>query len=152
MSSRAKWTVLTLTMYALFAAATALDVYGTFVRPGMVTFYVHDKGLEPQQFYFSVPAFLPNTVLGLIPASTIRRQICLNDEQVMWNQVVANVAEDIDRAPDFTMVDVQSSDATVKIEKRNHGIHIRVDSPDATVRVVVPPQTIRAATRLVGDV
>ena len=154
-------------MFKLFLASTAVFLF-TMVS-GMVgcTAYIASGGVatvsvdtQDVDLWIPVPTRLVD--LGLdaawtaLPAeekramqSEIRHGLADIDADIDVSEIVRELTHEIATMPNGALVEVTSDEGDVWVGKRSGKFQVRVDSPDAKVRISVPA---RAADRVTGRV
>ena len=108
---------------------------------GSVAIEIDDHGT---QFHLNLPAALVGAAIALTPATllddaTAEVQQFLPAVQAGWEELIDT--------PDFVLVEIQSADEHVVIEKSGSRLEILVDSSDGQVRVGVPLRTVGSLLR-----
>lgn len=110
---------------------------------GSMRVAVHDRS-EGVRFGLRLPAALVNATVSFAPgefpaeaAAKLRRQLPL----------LAALSKEIRRCPDAVFVEVSTSRSAVKVEKRGDLLLIRVDEPDAEVRLDIPLECVQTVVR-----
>ena len=116
-------------------------------RAGSITVDVRaDEGTE---LSVSVPAGLANMAIALAPLEPLAN---IADELEPWTSdlrplwpVVRSTYRELERAPDFALVEVSGTDHRVSVRKEGARLVIDVTSDEQHVHVVVPLSTLRRA-------
>lgn len=87
----------------------------------------------------SVPSFLVHLAVLAVPSSVLRD--ATRDAEPYLPAVSAAWAE-LERTPDFRLVEVVGPDGVVWVEKRSGRLVIHVDERDAQVDVAIPLRTV----------
>ena len=125
--------------FTLTVGVTVASIYNA----GMIAFDVDSPGDDRVQV--AVPAGLANVAIALTPRALVRDVVDELDPGLL-SAVRAGV-EELERTEDFVLVDVTSSDESVRIEKRGKRLLINVDGDDGRFRVAIPLGTVRSALR-----
>jgi hypothetical protein len=95
-----------------------------------------------------MPAILLHLAIALTPDEVIEE--FAHELEPAWPTVQA-AARELDRAPDFVLLEVRSANEHVRIEKLNGRLVVLVQSDAELVRVAVPVGTMRRiVTKLHG--
>lgn len=135
----------------LFASALVLSM----ATVGVTAAAVYHAGsiaveVEPQDgsgLSIHLPASLANLAIALAPADLVTDAI--TELEPVWPSVEA-AARVLDEAPDFTLLEVRSTDEHVVIAKKRGRLLILVDADGETVRVAVPLGTVRRVVEKLG--
>lgn len=106
---------------------------------GMIHVQVHEKCGGGTSFGAHVPAAIVPVALQFAPDEVwdeIRSE--LGSEAPQAVPILRAALRELSRCPDGVLVDVQSRDEIVSIEKKRGAIEIYVDTPDEVVRISVP--------------
>ncbi|MCK4304119.1 MAG: hypothetical protein KAY24_07760 [Candidatus Eisenbacteria sp.] len=96
-----------------------------------------------------IPAALGHLALMFIPG-TVFDQAC--EEVGRWSPLMSEACRQLSDCPDFTLVEVISSDEQVTIRKQGKNLIIDVDSDREIVHVTLPLSMVRAfAKRFEGS-
>jgi hypothetical protein len=94
-----------------------------------------------------LPAILIHLAIALTPDEVV--EDLAHELEPFWPTVRA-AAHELDRAPDFVLLEVRSAGELVLIEKRDGRLVVLVDSADEQVRVAVPLGTMRRIADKLG--
>jgi len=88
----------------------------------------------------SVPAILIHIAVALAPAEMLDE---VRDElRPVWPTIRA-AARELDRAPDFVLLEIRSGGERVIVEKEARRMLVRIETDGDTVRVSIPIRTVR---------
>lgn len=142
MTRRAKILVAVIVGLTVAAAGTVAFAASAIYTGGAVEIDVGER--SGGGVSLSVPAGLAHLAIALAPDSVIDE--ALDEVRHEFEPFLPALRESWDvfvDTPDFVMVDVQSSDERVRIEKRGHQLLIEVGGRhDPGIRVAVPLRTI----------
>jgi hypothetical protein len=135
----------------LFAAMTTLTV--ATVGAGAAAVYsagsvaVEVQPDEGTNISLGVPAILLHLAIWFTPDEVV--EDLAEELEPVWPTVRA-AAYELERAPDFVLLEVRSSDEHVRIEKRRGRLIVLVDSDTDYVRVAIPLGTVRRVADKLG--
>ncbi|MBM3316353.1 MAG: hypothetical protein FJY75_00730 [Candidatus Eisenbacteria bacterium] len=135
----------------LFGAAAALLVCGGVVlgvavqRAGMIEIDVRATSPEGCEIRgLRLPGCLVHGVLRCMPRSRIPAAYQEFASTALRRDALRGIRRALDRCPDGVLVEVESSDDKVRIEKRGRHLIVVADTPDEAVRVQVPMAAVGA--------
>ena len=135
----------------LFGAALALTVAtvgagaAAVVQAGTVSVEVQpDNGSNVS---VGVPAIVLHLAIALAPDDLVAE--CARELEPVWPTVRA-AARELERAPDFLLLEVRSADELVRVEKRHGRLVVLVKSNEEQFRVAVPLGTVRRIADRLG--
>ncbi|GJM43841.1 MAG: hypothetical protein DHS20C21_06830 [Gemmatimonadota bacterium] len=106
---------------------------------GVVEVEVLEKGRDGSSFSLVVPGAIFPVAMHFVPEWTVDDVRCeLDEEALMALGIGEKAVRTLAAAADGVLVDVQTLDEIILIEKRNGAFRIHVDTPDETVRIQVP--------------
>lgn len=152
MSTPAKALWITLGILAVMfvgcAGSVAMAGYA-LTRDGMVHVAVTEHGPGGESFSIVVPASLVGAGLAATPfvmpaEARAEMQAHMHAELGEWAPAVRELLAELERQPDFTLVDVEDDGEHVQVMKLDGHLVVRVRGDDADVDVEVP-------LRLVGQ-
>jgi len=88
----------------------------------------------------AIPAAIANLAIALVPSEVISDMT--EELEPVWPTVQA-AARELDEAPDFTLLEVTSSDSHIQIRKKERRLLITVEDDGERVSVALPLATIR---------
>ena len=91
-----------------------------------------------------LPAILIHLAIALAPDDFVAE--CAGELEPVWPTLSA-AARELDRAPDFVLLEVRSRDEYVRVEKRQGRMIVLVESGDEQVSVALPMGTVRHLAR-----
>lgn len=148
-------------LYAVFVATAAYAFYAIVLRPGAIYVNVREGGHHGSRVNVRVPASFANAGIRLAGfAARHGDWSCVHHDEHLafahseadeWRPFVRAVADELDRMPDATLVEIDSWDDRVRILKRNGGLVIEVQGGRDHVRVTVPPSTVSLLFRTAGQ-
>jgi hypothetical protein len=124
----------------LMAAAGAVFVY----RDGMIDVNVQEKEAGGSYVHIMVPTTLARIALAFVPFEEHMRP---GPEARRYWPLIEAACAGIARSPDGVLVQVDSADAHVTIEKRGGTLVVDVDDADAKVRVSIPVRAVEFVVR-----
>jgi hypothetical protein len=125
------------------AMAGALSFYD-----GAITLRVEEHKADGTNLRLVVPASAVSLGVWLAPEEKLREAAAKSRDVLPALKVAAR---ELERCPDFVLVEVQNPREHVRIEKRGGRLLIDVESPDETVRVGVPLGTVETVARRLQD-
>ena len=136
----------------LFAAAATL----TLATVGSVSAVIYGSGtvsveVQPQdgsQISLGVPAALAHFAIALAPddlLADVQREL-----EPVWPTVEA-AAREMDRWPDFVLLEARTADEYVRIAKQDGKMVIEAVSREERVRVAIPTGAVRRIVRKLGN-
>lgn len=116
----------------------------TIAATGTVTVRVQDHSPDGMNLIVPVPALLFDVVAFVAPRvipdealDEVRRELG------PWKGALLETAEALEDCPSGILVEVDSGEEHVTVEKRGNRYRIAVDSPDVDVRVTIPDRLMR---------
>ena len=146
MSPRARLVVAVAGLSAILFAGTVTAAGVAAYREGSIRVAVHETDPEGTDFAIAVPAALVHGVFALVPDRALPPVDPRVAEVV---PVLEAICDDLERRPDFVLVETWDGDEHVRVAKRGGSIVVEAEGPDGTVRVGFPVRTIRTVTGLV---
>jgi hypothetical protein len=113
-------------------------------RAGSVRIAVHGTAPGGSDFSMRLPGLLVNTAIAFCP---VPEDAELNERLAELAPVLREVAGRLATLPDVVLVDVKSEGGTVRIEKFGPDLLIRVVSPEESVEIAVPVESVRRLMR-----
>lgn len=113
-------------------------VAAAVAHSGTVAVRVHEDGNDVR---VAVPAALVRLAVALLPESALRD---VADEAEPYLPALAAAWAELERAPDFTLLEIAGPDGEMRVEKRGGRILVLVDEAGARVSVGLPLGTVRA--------
>lgn len=137
--------------FAVIFVGTGVALAATVLSTGVVTVSVQEDGPEGHRIFVPVPALVLDLGLGLadlaVPAGELER---LREEARPFAPTLANVARELERCPDATLVEVVSDRESVRVTKRGGGFVVDVDAEDGQVRVALPARSLTKVAAFLG--
>ena len=95
-----------------------------------------------------VPAAIAHLALAMVPDRVIEEALeDVSDELEPYLPALQNCWTEFERAPDFVMVEVESRQEHVRVEKRNGKLLVLIENGGDDIRVEVPLKTLRRFVR-----
>jgi hypothetical protein len=88
----------------------------------------------------ALPAVIANLAIALVPSEVVSDMT--EDLEPVWPTIQA-AARELDEAPDFTLLEVDSRETHVQIRKEGGRLLVTVDDRGDRVSVALPLSTIR---------
>ena len=129
-----------LALLALTAIAVFMGAVVTY-RAGTLQVSVREKKRNGDFVYVVVPAIVIPPILKIIPADELKRHV---GDLRPWLPAIGIACRELERAPDFLLVEVIDSDDHVRITKRSGALIVDVDSGEAEVHIQVPLGVVRS--------
>lgn len=129
----------------MFAKVMMGALYATLIggavlfHQGAITVNVKEKKPDGDHVFIVAPATLASWGVRLIPERHLPR---LPREARESLPAILAGARELERLPDFVLVEVESPREHVKVQKRGDCLVIDVDSDDETVHLSVPIRTV----------
>lgn len=137
--------------FVMVFLGTGVALAATVMATGVVTVSVDENGPGGNRVFVPVPAIALDLGLGIaamaIPPAELAR---MRAEVGPYAPMLLEVARELEKCPDATLVEVVSDRETVRVVKRGGGFVIHVDSPDGQVRVAVPAATLSKVARFLA--
>lgn len=146
MSPRARLVATVAALAAILFAGTVTAAGVAAYREGSIRVAVHEADPEGTDFSIAVPAALVHGVVALVPDHVLP---AVDPRVAEVVPVLEAICDDLERRPDFVLVETWDADEHVVVAKRGGSIVVEVEGPDGTVRVGFPVRTIRSVTGLV---
>jgi hypothetical protein len=141
-----KFALLVSVILALMLSTVAYGAYRLFVVGEKVAIAATDKWAEERVTVW-IPAGLFSIALGIVDCG-LDRDVRVEIDGEDWRPVIRALAQDLDRYPDMTILEVEDDLERVRIVKENGELRILVESPDAEVAIDVPPALVSKVARL----
>lgn len=122
---------------ALMLAATVAWAASTVVNDGFVTVRVHERGAGGTHLYLPIPGAAVRAA-ALAVRLDGRAQRRLQTELAEVGPVLAALGKQLEKCPDARLVEVESEDEHIVIEKRGGSLRIAVDDRGDQVRITIP--------------
>ena len=116
-------------------------------RSGHLRLAVHEAGPNGSDVSLSLPGILVDAAITLCPMPAIDE---LDEHAQEILPVLREVSEHLAAMPDAVLVDVRDDDETVRIEKLDGELLIRVVSQEERVEIAVPLQSVQRLARKLG--
>lgn len=130
----------------MWLAKLALGVGGTVVLAGAYTFHegvirisVDKHGANGEHVHLFVPAALVPVAVRLAPRHALEDAA---REAGPWLPTIRRLAEELRKLPDAELVEVRDAEQYVRIRTQGGKLLVDVESPDETVHVACPLETI----------
>lgn len=123
----------------LLASAPIVALAGTVAATGTITVAVVEHASDGTRIWIPVPALLAD--LGLMAVGVLAPAEALDEvrrETGEFLPVLREVARELERLPDATLVEVETDGETVRVRKVGGDFEIDVRSRDVDVSVQVP--------------
>lgn len=137
--------------FLVVVLGTGAALAATVMATGFVTVSVQEDGPDGDRVFVPVPAIALDLGLGI--ASMVMppdERARMREELAPFAPALREVARELERIPDATLVEVVSDRESVRVVKRGDGFVIDVDSPDGTVRVALPAATFSKVARFLS--
>lgn len=140
-------------------AALATAVHAVQTMP-MIEVSVHEKGGDEIDLHFTIPAAVVGAGLTVAPHvvpdeawEEMRMELAaeLSALPAEWRAALDATLDELERAPDFRLVEVDDGDEHVRVDKVDGHLRVTVRSPDADVDVRVPLRLVRQVSDLFAD-
>lgn len=136
--------------------AALLFLTGTTVVMGAVVAYnagavrvsVEEKKPGGQHVHLMVPAVAVPLALAFIPSDKLQQKAA---ELRPWLPAIRIASRELERTPDFVLVEVFDSDEHVRITKRGGSLFVDVNSAQEDVHVEVPLHMVRSVAEKLSD-
>jgi len=142
MNSAARLLLFVVVGAVLLAFATVAMAAAAVIGAGSIDVRVH--GERGSHVALRVPAGLANVALACVPDSVIEQ--ALREAPPELDGVFPAVRDawrQLERAPDFVLLEVVDRDLRVRVEKRDGQLQLHVDEDGETVDVALPMKTLR---------
>lgn len=137
--------------FAVTFVGTGVALAATVMSTGVVTVSVQEEGPEGHRMFVPVPALALDLGLAIaalaIPAEELER---VREEARPFAPALGQIARELERCPDATLVEMVSDRESVRVVKRGAGFVIDVDSPDGQVRVALPARSLTKVAAFLG--
>ncbi len=114
------------------------------LREGFLIVRVDETSPEVHHVHLWLPATLASAGLALTPRANLREAA---EKAGPWMPVAREACRELERSPDFTLVEVEDTDQHVTIQKRGRDLEISVDGAAEKVFVSVPLVSIEDVAR-----
>ncbi len=133
------------TKFLTGALYTSLIGGAVLFHDGAITVNVQEKREGGDHVFVVAPATLMTWGVNLVPQDKLPR---LPHQARQALPAIQAAAAELERLPDFVLVEVQERDQHVKVQKIGGNLVVDVDSPRENVHVSVP---LRAARKTIED-
>lgn len=124
---------------ALILAASGVVLAASVARGGIMTVAVEEHSSEGVSFVVPVPAVLVEVGLSTLPLWMPDEEMAqIRRELAPWQASLREVARELERCPDATLVRVETDREQVLVRKTGRHLKVDVHSDDADVRVSLP--------------
>jgi hypothetical protein len=150
MSTRNKLLVPILVLTMLVVAGT-VAAYQTFGGMGTLVIDVQEKHPGGDAVFMRIPGALIPVTLNCIPNGSFH---CGgSDEDLRYvGPILMTISKELRKMPDAVIVQVESPDEVVVIEKRGGYLIIDVDTPDETVHISMPLKAVEMIAKKMDGV
>ena len=133
---------------AMVLLGTGVALAAAVASTGVVTVDVREEGPSGTRLLVPVPALLLDLGLGVADLAVPREELArIRAEVRPYAPGIHDLARELERCPDATLVEVTSERESVRVTKRDATFVVDVDSPDGQVRVVLPARTLTRVAR-----
>jgi hypothetical protein len=134
---------ITLALVILVGGTTGAAAYA-WHRAGTVRIAIHQSGPGGSDLSVTLPGLLVNTAIALCPLPH-DAHTCAHLAEV--TPALREVAAQLATLPDAVLVDVKNDGGLIRIEKSGSELLIRVVSPQESVDLAVPLESLRQLVR-----
>ncbi len=136
---------------SVFLSGTAIAVMGTVVAVGAAVYEagaidvkVQEKSSNGTHIHLIAPAAIVPAALPFVPNKVFRK---CGPEARLWIPAAKIAVEELQRYPDFSMVEVEDGNDHVVIKKQGNKIVIDVNSDEDIVHVSVPLHSLMSVMK-----
>ena len=130
---------------------TGVALAATVMSTGVMTVSVQEQGPHGHRIFVPVPALALDLGLGLaalaMPAGELER---MREEARPFAPALAQIARELERCPDATLVEVVTDRESIRVTKRGGGFVIDMDAEDGKVRVALPARSLTRVASFLG--
>ena len=134
-----------LTLFVVVGTAAGAATYA-WQRAGTVRVAVHGSGPGGANVSLQVPAILLNAAIAFCPTPDLVHDA----DTASALAVLETVADELVAMPDAVLVDIRERDTTVRIEKANGRLLVRVRDPGERVDIEVPIGSVKMLAAKLG--
>ena len=127
-------------------AATVGATVAAVYRSGTIAVAVQES--DGGEIRVGLPAALVRIAIYFVPDSLLEEAV---EELQPFVPAVRAGWDELRQAPDFVLVEIDTGDESIRVEKRNRELLVHVDSPDAQVQVAIPMGTVGALVSKLED-
>ena len=137
---------------ALILLVTPIFALGaTVAATGVATVEVSEAGPDGVNLWIPVPVVLFDVAVAAVPRFLPQHELDDARREVQpYLPMLRDLADAIEDMPSATFVEVESGREHVRIAKEGRNFEIRVESPDANVRVTVPARLFGRSLDIFG--
>lgn len=133
---------------AMVFVGTGVALAAAVASTGVVTVDVREEGPSGTRLLVPVPALVLDLGLGVAQLAVPRDELArIRAEVRPFAPGITELARELERCPDATLVEVTSDRESVRVTKRGHTFVVDVDGHDGQVRVVLPARTLTRVAR-----
>lgn len=136
-----------------YVAVAAWSFWAVMIRPGLIWV---DIAAENQYHHSDISVGVPSVLIDSVVASvasTARVSRWAPDDGVAeWAPMIGAIARELERYPDFVLVEVENRNDHVVVERANGAIRVRVDDGHDCITVVFPPDSSRRVLRALAEI
>ena len=154
--------IILLTIWFLFVGAVAWAAYVVVIKPGMIEVAVTEHDWDAKRSVkLYVPAGLANGAIRMtgILDDLARVSVLVDGEpyDVHFHgdrdlaEMFAILAEELENEDDLRILEVRDGDEHVTIDLHDGSVEIEARSWQESVRITIPPSTLRAALDVAED-
>jgi len=129
---------------AILVGGTAGATAYAWHRAGTFHVAIHQAGPDGNDFSITLPGLIVDAAIALCPVPADAE---LNARLAEFTPALRAVASQLASMPDAVIVDVKDDGGTVRIEKSEGNLLIRVNSRDERLEVAVPVESVRRLMR-----
>lgn len=141
---------------AMVFVGTGVALAAAVASTGVVTVDVREEGPSGTRLLVPVPALVLDLGLDVAQLAVPRDELArirVPSAALRAGEVrpfapgITELARELERCPDATLVEVTSDRESVRVTKRGHTFVVDVDGPEGQVRVVLPARTLTRVAR-----
>jgi hypothetical protein len=134
--------------FSVLVAASVGVTAAAIYHSGMISVAVQDS--HGAQYDVDLPAGVVNVAFDMLPTDLVDEAFHAGGLPVEIESMLPSARaawKAFEASPDFVLLDLQSPDEQVFIEKTGRLLHVRIDSDDQNIDVSVPLKTLRKLLR-----
>jgi hypothetical protein len=118
----------------------AIVIWVAIVQSGFVSVAVRSDSIPGGCIQVSIPGAFTWAALPFVPGHVWRE---VADEARDWLPVTRTALDELAHAPDFVLVNVETTNERVLVEKHGGHLEVRIQEPDVEIRCRVPFGALR---------
>lgn len=138
---------------ASYVGVAAWGFWAVMIRPGLVWVDIAAENRHHHSdISVGIPAVLIDSVVGSVASTARVSRWAPDDEIAEWAPMIGAIAGELERYPDFVLLEVEDRNDHVIVERTNGAIRVRVNDGDECITVVFPRDSSRRVLRALAQI